>query len=339
MTTDGAGSTTPPSVPPSPPSNATSANPGDSTSDPAAAASNVVDPGPASPRSAANATPDVEPATTGQLDGSATSPTPAPNGPPDAEPATTRQTDESASSPEPKRGIAGMFARPVWLEARAPFERRALRRSPLWQGTGVPAGEGRPVLIIPGFMSGPHKARQLSHVLDKAGWHVQVARVGFNAGPAYHSVDAAAADLDTLVAQTKQRVTIVGHSRGGQFGRVLAVRHPDLVRRVIAIGAPLLTKYPPFVVVKVPAETLDKAWRLGAFGSVAPEREQQVDDDRYLPFPDEVDLVSIYSRNDGIVDWRYCFDPAAEMVEITGSHLGLVNSITGIEAIANALPR
>ncbi len=232
-----------------------------------------------------------------------------------------------------------MFARPVWLEARAPFERRALRRSELWDGIGIPAGEGRPVLIIPGFMSGPHKARQISHVLDRAGWQVKVADVGFNAGPAYHSVDAAAADLESLAEQTDQQVTIVGHSRGGQFGRVLAVRHPELVRRVIAIGAPLLTKYPTFVVVKVPAEALDKAWRLGAFGHVALEREQAVDDDRYAPFPESVDLVSIYSRNDGIVDWRYCLDPEAEMVEITGSHLGLVNSITGIEAIANALPR
>ncbi len=236
------------------------------------------------------------------------------------------------------RGIVGMFARPVWLEARAPFERRALRRSDLWLGQGIPAGEGRPVLIIPGFMSGSHKAKPLAHVLDSAGWNVQIAKVGFNAGPAYHSVDAATADLETLVEQTQQQVTIIGHSRGGQFGRVLAVRHPDSVSRVIAIGAPLRTKYPHFVVVKLPAETLDKVWRLGAFGVVAPEREQAVDDDRYVTFPDAVDLVSIYSRNDGIVDWRYCFDPAAEMVEITGSHLGLVNSITGIQAIANALP-
>ncbi len=243
-----------------------------------------------------------------------------------------------AVHPEPKGGIAGMFARPVWLEARAPFERRALRRSELWDGRGIPAGADRPVLIIPGFMSGAHKAKPLARVLTRAGWNVQIAKVGLNAGPAYHSVDAAATDLEALVDQTGDRVTIVGHSRGGQFARVLAVRHPELVSKVIVIGAPLRTKYPPFVVVKVPAATLDKAWRMGAFGVVTPEREQEVDNDRYLEFPDSVDLVTIYSRDDGIVDWRYCFDPAAEMVEITGSHLGLFNSITGIQAIAQSLP-
>ena len=30
------------------------------------------------------------------------------------------------------------------------------------------------------------------------------------------------------------------------------------------------------------------------------------------PFPDEVGYVSLYSRSDGIVDWRSCLDPAAD---------------------------
>ncbi len=194
------------------------------------------------------------------------------------------------------------------------------------------------MVVIPGFMSGPHKAEPIRHVLERSGWRVAVASVGRNAGPAYHVVDAAFDEATRLADECGEPVTVIGHSRGGQFGRVLGVRHPELVRRVIAVGAPLRTKYPPFVVVKVPAETLDRAWRAGAFGVVAPEREQQVDDDRYRPFPETVDLVSIYSRTDGIVDWRYCYDPSAEMVEITASHLGLITSVAGISAIVAALP-
>ncbi|MFT7601878.1 MAG: triacylglycerol lipase [Acidimicrobiales bacterium] len=235
--------------------------------------------------------------------------------------------------PDPRKGLKGMVGRPVFLEARAPFELRALRRSPLWQGEGVPAGNGRPVLVIPGFMSGATKASALAHVLRAADWDVEVADVGRNAGPAYTGVDAGAVGLERLMDRTGERVTIVGHSRGGQMGRVLAVRTPHLVRKVIAVGAPLRTKYPPFVVVKVPAETLDRVWRSGVFGPVDLEREQEVDNDRYRPFPSDVELVSIYSRNDGIVDWRYSFDHDAHMVEISGSHLGLINSILSIQAI------
>ncbi len=240
--------------------------------------------------------------------------------------------------PTPKKGLAGWLARPFWRETRAPFERRALHRSPLWRGEGVPEGHGRPILIIPGFMAGTHKAQPLRHVLEAAGWHPLVADVGRNAGPAYHAVESAELGLEALVEATGHPVTVIGHSRGGQFSRILAVRHPHLVERVITIGAPLRTKYPPFVVIKVPAETLDRVWRSGAFGVIAPEREQAVDDDRYRPFPESVELVSIYSRDDGIVDWRYCFDPSARMVEISASHLGLINSIAGIAAIAEALP-
>ena len=239
--------------------------------------------------------------------------------------------------PTPQTGVRGWLGRPVWGETRAPLELRALRKSPLWQGQGVPPGDGRPALLIPGFMSGTHKAEPLAHVLSKAGYEVQIADVGRNAGPAYRSLDAAADNLADLSARTGQKVSIVGHSRGGQMGRILAVRTPDLVRRVVAIGAPLRTKYPPFLVVKVPAESLDRIWRAGWFGPVHPDREQEVDDDRYLPFPESVDLVSIYSRTDGIVDWRYSFDPQATMVEISASHLGLINSVVGITAIGEQL--
>jgi hypothetical protein len=41
------------------------------------------------------------------------------------------------------------------------------------------------------------------------------------------------------------------------------------------------------------------------------------------PFPDEVGYLSIYSRTDGIVDWRACLDPEAdEHVEVKASHIG-----------------
>ncbi len=235
--------------------------------------------------------------------------------------------------------LAHWFGRPFHLEVRRPFELRALQRSPLWAGVGVPPGEGRPLLVIPGFMAGRKTAEPLVRVLRAAGWEATIAGVGRNSGPAYHGVEAAEADLFALAERHGRRVHTIGHSRGGQFARVLAVRHPERVAQVIAIGTPLQIKYPPFVVVKIPAELLDRAWRAGAFGEVDPDREQAVDDDRALPFPADVDFVSIWSRTDGIVDWRMSQEQAAHSVEVAASHLGLISSISGIEAIAEALRR
>jgi hypothetical protein len=34
-------------------------------------------------------------------------------------------------------------------------------------------------------------------------------------------------------------------------------------------------------------------------------------------------FTAIYSKRDGIVDWRACLDPAAEQVEVRTSHCGM----------------
>lgn len=238
-----------------------------------------------------------------------------------------------------RRGLLGWFGRPVHLEVRRPFELRALRRSPFWRGDRLPPGRGRPLLLIPGFMAGPNTAEPLAHVLQAAGWRVRVAGVGRNSGPAYEGVDTCERELCDLAEEYGQPVSVIGHSRGGQYARILGVRHTERVAQVIVVGTPLLVKYPPFFVVKVPAEVLDRAWRAGAFGPVDPEREQEVDDHRYLPFPEDIDFVSIWSKTDGIVDWRMSQEPGAVDIEVSASHLGLISSVEGVRAIGEALAR
>jgi hypothetical protein len=48
--------------------------------------------------------------------------------------------------------------------------------------------------------------------------------------------------------------------------------------------------------------------------------------------------VSVYSKSDGVVDWRSCLDPhAAELVEIRASHCGMAVSRAAWQAVADAL--
>lgn len=249
--------------------------------------------------------------------------------------------DKATTTPSltPQTGIASWLGRPLVLEARSPYEQRRLRRSKLWHGEGVPPGQQRPMLLIPGFLAAPRSGSSVLHVMAAAGWRIEAAAVGRNSGPAYVGVDAAEADLQRMYHAHGAPVTLVGHSRGGQFARILAVRHPHMVRQIITLGTPLLLKYPNFAAVKVPAELLDKTWRAGAFGEVFPDRENEVDRDRYAEFPNQIDFVSIYSRTDGIVDWRTCIEPAAHTIEVKASHRGLINGVPGLSAIATALER
>lgn len=251
-----------------------------------------------------------------------------------------RKGGSERSFPNPLRGIPGYIGRPVWGEARGIREGRRLRRSTWWDGYGMPPGEGRPVLLIPGFLAGPQTIDALEHVLTVAGWKTRRAGVGRNAGPAYHGVQQSEDDLrDLFVDGGRQRVRVIGHSRGGQYARVLGVRHPDLVGQVVALGAPLLVKYPKYAVVKLPAEALDRLWRTGVFGVIDTDAEHDVDEDRFKPFPDDVDYVSIFSKTDGIVDWRTSMDPEAHLIEVNCSHAGLPSSIAGVSAVAVALAR
>jgi hypothetical protein len=52
-----------------------------------------------------------------------------------------------------------------------------------------------------------------------------------------------------------------------------------------------------------------------------------------------VEFTSVYSRRDGIVDWRACVDPLATPVEVRSSHLGMAVDPSVIAAVTAALAR
>jgi hypothetical protein len=39
--------------------------------------------------------------------------------------------------------------------------------------------------------------------------------------------------------------------------------------------------------------------------------------------PRGIEFVSVYSKQDGIVDWRACLDPQAEHVDVRSTHCGM----------------
>jgi triacylglycerol lipase len=53
--------------------------------------------------------------------------------------------------------------------------------------------------------------------------------------------------------------------------------------------------------------------------------------------PEGFAFTSIYSRRDGIVDWRACIDPSAEAVEVNASHVGMALDPRVIDAVLAAL--
>ena len=72
---------------------------------------------------------------------------------------------------------------------------------------------------------------------------------------------------------------------------------------------------------------------------VAGECARQSFEDSRLPVAPGLDFTAIYSRWDGIVDWRACIDPAAKAVQVRTSHVGMAVDPRVIDHVTAALTR
>jgi triacylglycerol lipase len=231
---------------------------------------------------------------------------------------------------------------PLWRESRFALELANLRRSPVYRGAGVPAGEDRPVMLIPGFLAGDGSLGTMTHWLRGAGYHTRRAGIRANVGCSEEACARLEARLEGFAEHTGQKVTIVGQSRGGVFARALAVKRPELVSGIVTLGSPTVSqlRIHPLVLAQVGlVSALGSAHVPGLFTWRCLKGEccEHFRDAITGPFPEEIPYVAMYSRSDGIVDWRSCLDPAAELVEVRSSHCGMAVSRQVYEELAFAL--
>ena len=232
---------------------------------------------------------------------------------------------------------------PLWREARIGLEAAALLRDPIFRSDGMPDGRGRPVLLIPGFLAGDGSLAPMAGWLKRAGYRPSRAGIVSNVNCAGVLMPRLEERLERLVSLQGRRAAIVGQSRGGTLAKVLAHRRPDLVTGVVALGSPHVSPLAVHPLVRLQVEAVS---RLGSLGAPGLFKRSCLDGDccasfwRELaePLPDDVQLVSVYSKSDGIVEWRSCLDPhATELVEIRASHCGMAVSRAAWRAVAAAL--
>jgi pimeloyl-ACP methyl ester carboxylesterase len=221
---------------------------------------------------------------------------------------------------------------PLWRESRVALEAAQLLRSPVWRGAGVRPGAGRPVLLVPGFMAGDGSLATMAKWLRANGYWTRRAGIRSNIGCSEEACKRLEEGVEALAARTGQKVTIIGQSRGGVLARVVAYRRPDVVCGVVALGAPTVSmlKVHPLVLLNVGLVGALGTGRVPGMLSLSCLRGaccEAFRTDLPAQFPSDVRYVSVYSRSDGIVDWRACLDPAADQhVEVRSSHCGMAVS-------------
>lgn len=208
-------------------------------------------------------------------------------------------------------------------------------------------GAGRdadPVVLVPGFLAGDGSLALMAGALRAQGHRTYRSHIRANVGCTLQAAAQLESRLETVVDRRGRRVQIVGHSLGGMLARGLAVRRPDLVAGIVTLGSPMLAPAAHHVSLARSLDALVRLSRAGVPGlmsldCVAGDCARTSFEESRGALPPEVEFTAVYSRRDGIVDWRACVDPLATPVEVRSSHVGMAVDPTVIAAVTAALAR
>ena len=199
-------------------------------------------------------------------------------------------------------------------------ELTALLGDPVFRGRGVPHGDGRPVLLIPGFLSGDWSMRMMHSWLGRIGYRSYLSGFVLNVQHSERLLARLRHRLAMVEAEAGSRVTIVGHSRGGLLGKVLAQRRPRSIEQVIALGSPLADWTDLALVTQGAVGVIRTANELAYGRRLNVEARFSHD----LELPPAVPTTSIYTQADDVVNFRSCLRPDIPSIPVWGSHNGLV---------------
>jgi pimeloyl-ACP methyl ester carboxylesterase len=213
-------------------------------------------------------------------------------------------------------------------EVRGIFEFNAsLLLSPLL--LRAPKGDGHPVLALPGFLASDLSMAPMRRYLKELGYDAYAWNNGRNVGGVLRMRSALRDRLAAIHAATGRKVSIIGWSLGGVYARDLALQAPDMVRSVVTLGSPFAND-----IRATNATRLYEALSGEAVEDNADLRTALAGD---LPVP----TTSIYSRTDGVVNWRTCLlrpSDTAENIEVyLASHIGLGVNAAALWAVADRL--
>jgi pimeloyl-ACP methyl ester carboxylesterase len=193
----------------------------------------------------------------------------------------------------------------------------------------APKGDGHPVLTLPGFLASDLSMVPMRRYLKELGHDTYAWNIGRNLGGVSRTRAALRDRLAEIHSFTGRKVSVVGWSLGGVYARDLALQAPDMVRDVVTLGSPFAND--------IRATNATRLYEALSGEVVEDNSELRTAIAGDLPVP----ATSIYSRTDGIVNWRTCLlrpSDIAENIEVhLASHVGLGVNPAALWAVADRL--
>lgn len=232
-----------------------------------------------------------------------------------------------------------------WTEALFAAEILFLHANPVYYGLGVPHGDSSGVVIIPGFLGTDLYLMELHGWLSRIGYRAYFSGIGINADCPNLLIQRHLNEtIARARAETGRKIHLIGHSLGGVIARSVAHQRPRDIASVITLASPFRGTVTSKAVLHA-----TEAVRL----RILQEHGQGVLPDCYTgrctcnfidslnrSLPESVAETAIYTRNDGIVDWRYCMTRNGEDdFEVPGTHIGMAFNPSAYTIVAERLAK
>lgn len=186
-------------------------------------------------------------------------------------------------------------------------------------------GDGRQVMVIPGFMASDQTTSRLRRSLQNAGFEAHGWGLGRNKGIKADIFER----LDERVEELQHEVplTLIGWSLGGLIAREYAKYAPHRVAKVVTLGSPFSGDL-----------RSNNAWRIYEF--IAGHKVDSPPIDVTLSEKPPVPTYAFWSSNDGVVaphSARGKRHESDDRIELDCTHMAFVARPDSIRAIARAI--
>jgi pimeloyl-ACP methyl ester carboxylesterase len=232
---------------------------------------------------------------------------------------------------------------PIWQEWLAGAELAFLQISPVYWGYGIPHGDGSAVVLVPGFLGTDLYLTQLAIWLRRIGYKAFYSGIGLNADCPNLLVRRELNDaIEQANQHTQGKIHLIGHSLGGALARSAAAQMPERVASVITLGAPIRGIGARDSVMNaaevVRRQILERHGRAVLPTCYTSRCTCEFFESLRGGFPKSVRQTSIYTKTDGILDWRVCQtgDPNVD-IEVSATHIGMVFSPLVYSIVARRL--
>ena len=231
----------------------------------------------------------------------------------------------------------------IWKEALFAADLLLLHSSPVYYGLGIQRGDRSAVVLVPGFLGTDAYLSQLHSWLGRIGYRPYFSGIGLNAEcPNLLIQRRLNESIDRALGDTGRKIHLIGHSLGGIMARAVAGQRANDIASVISLASPFRGTVVHRTVRKA-AEAVRKHILEEHGPGVLPTCYTGHCTCEFLSslrrdLPASVTQTAIYTRNDGIADWRYCMTGVAENdFEVAGTHIGLAFNASAYSIIAKRL--